>query len=188
MMEACYVNDDHNDHKNSYSALPKSSLVARKDSTSSSVDYYDPLPPQPPLVFSLKLHGREQDEDVVLRAYERCSEQSQVVFVSGISGCGKTAFCGSLEGVMRGLPCYLAIESFEKAGQDGVDPALCFALTHLVFQIVEEYQHDLSAIRTAVLETIDLDDFGVVSEFIPNLYQLVEVEEDFISSEDGGIR
>ena len=163
-------------------SISKSSSSHSKDSH--NTDCHDLVPPQPPLLVSPKLQGRVQDEHVILRAYECSLEKSQIVLVHGKSGCGKTAFCASLESVLEGLPCYVAMERFQTTRHEQVDPALCFALTHLVFQIVEEHEHDLSAIRTALLETIDLDDFGVLSEFIPNLYQLVEFEDEFASSDE----
>ena len=124
--------------------------------------------PQPSLS-PKKLYGREKEKTLLLQAFRRVADKttpsSEVVFVHGSSGAGKTALVQSMNKLStddrlgdEGANNFLFVAG-KYDQQLSTDPysALSIALSDLVKKVTTQNATSLYSIRTAILDSIDID-------------------------------
>ena len=140
---------------------------------------------------SLKSCTDETNEQHLLvqafrRVADKTSPSSEVVFVHGRSGAGKTALVQSMNAILRmdSRLCNDESDVLFVAGKYdqllSTDPysALSSALSDLVKKVTTNNASGLSKIRTAVLESVDVEDLPTLSALIPNLNRIVCVQHN----------
>ena len=149
----------------------------------------DALPVPRSLLFPKELYGRDQEQHLLVQAFRRVanktSPSSEVVFVHGRSGAGKTALVQSMNTLLTDARhCNDESDILFVAGKYdqllSTDPysALSRALSDLVKKVTTNNASGLSKIRTAVLESVDVDDLPTLSALIPNLNRIVCVQHN----------
>ena len=138
-------------------------------------------------MFPKELYGRDKERQLLLQAFRRVADKenptSEVVFVHGRSGAGKTALVQSLNRLfVDDRLCNDKADSLFVAGkfdqQLSTDPysALSSVLSDLVKKVTTHNAPCLSRIRTAVLESVDIEDLPTLAALIPNLNRIVCVQ------------
>jgi predicted ATPase len=148
----------------------------------------DAVPVPRSLLFPKELYGRDQEQHLLVQAFRRVADKtspsSEVVFVHGRSGAGKTALVQSMNAILRmdSRLCNDESDILFVAGKYdqllSTDPysALSSALSDLVKKVTTNNASGLSKIRTAVLESVDVEDLPTLSALIPNLNRIVCVQ------------
>lgn len=107
------------------------------------------------LILSQKLYGREQETQVLLKAYERISRGGiETLMVCGYSGIGKTMLIDEVHKPMTKQKGYFIHGKFDQLLRDKPYTAITDALNQLAHHILAEPESSFEKIRHAILEAV----------------------------------
>jgi predicted ATPase len=143
--------------------------------------------PQPLLFHSKELYGRQREQQLLLQAFRRVGDKatptSEIVFVHGEAGAGKSALVQSIDALLLadahhnddllGRTHLFAIGKYEQQGTADPYSAISSVLSDLIKSVTNDNVHRLASIRTAILEAVDAEDLPMLPSLIPNLNRIV---------------
>lgn len=124
-------------------------------------------------VLPRRLFGREQEVAALMGAFERVADgRSEVLFVSGYSGVGKTALVSEVKRPIVKRRGYFISGKIDQHQRSVPYAAFIQAFGELIRQILTEPEELVQAWRTRLLEALD-GNGAVISEVIPDIELLI---------------
>jgi diguanylate cyclase (GGDEF)-like protein len=125
------------------------------------------------LIISPKLYGREEQFDILLRKFNKVSEgQSEIVFVSGYSGIGKTSLVKELYRPIAKLRGYYLNGKFDQLQRSTPYSAMIEAFSGFVHYCLTEPESQLSILRTLLKDALG-NNGQVIVNIIPDIELII---------------
>lgn len=114
------------------------------------------------------LYGREKEKMQLLHAFERSYEKSQLVFIKGSAGIGKTTFAHSIKNLCEQKNCLFISGKFDPQASQTPYSGLIMSLGDLFHQLLDLEEGEKEVIRIQLLELLK-GSIPFLSENIPYL-------------------